>query len=183
MLMRSWTLPASTSLLPSGLPQDALLLAEAPDTVALCRLDDIPNPTYPWSRVDVFNADWNLRVHRMGTQIRAVAIGQVPGIDTWGEPDAQTSLQEAEAQTTRVVLWGRKNPGESMWLELRVPHLMTVENRLHPDGHGADSDSKMVRRYLTMVRYEEGEEGYRYTGLQYAHGNEEDSTFDPVKDT
>jgi hypothetical protein len=34
-----------------------------------------------------------------------------------------------------------------------------------------------------MVRYEEGEEGYRYTGLQYAHGNEEDSTFDPVKDT
>lgn len=182
MTLRSWTRPASDALFPDTLPSDALFLADSPDTVALCRFGDAPRPTLSWNHADVFTPDWTLRVQRLGAQVRVVAAGPVPGLDAWGKPDATTSLAEATPHNAKAVLWGRQNEGESLWLELRVPHLMTADNHLHPRDHGDAHADDMVRRFLNVVRYERNGQTcfHRYTGLAYATADEDDTTFDPA---
>lgn len=185
MTLRSWTRSASEPLFPDALPGDALVLAESPDTVALCHFSDLPEPGHPWRRIDVFTPDWNLRLQRLGETVRAVAAGSVPGVSAWDAPDATESLEEATPHNAQAVLWGRQNEGESMWLELRIPHLMTPHNHLHPDGHGEEHASQKVRRCLSLIRYEQDGEPcfHRYTGLSYAETDAEDTTFDALRGT
>lgn len=178
MTLRSWTHPLSDSLFPDALPDEALFLGEAHDTVALAR--HAARPDADWLRADVFTADWNLRLHRLGTQVRFVAAGPVPGLDAWGDPDAEETLDEARVSTRNMVLWGRRNAGESFWLELRIPHLMTPETKHHPADHGTEHTDQMVRRQLTATTYTdpntETVRFQRFTGLRYAAADEDDTT-------
>jgi len=180
MNLRSWNRFASDSLFPEGLPSDALLLAGSPDMVVLCRYGDAPD--IKWSRADVFTPDWNLRLRRLGGTVRAVGAGPVPGVESWDEPAVTESLDEATESLDQIVLWGRQNAGESLWLELRIPHLMTTENHLHPKDHGSRHRNQMVRRCLQVVRYDHDGEVlfHRYTRLRYARADSDDTTFQMI---
>ncbi|WP_157621214.1 calponin homology domain-containing protein [Salisaeta longa] len=182
MTLRSWTRPADEPLLLDSTPEDAFFLAASPDTVVFCRIGDGPGSKFPWTRIDAFTEDWNLRVRRMGGQVRAVAAGAVPGLEDWGPPHSEESLDDAQSSDARAILWGRQNEGETLWLELRVPHLMTPSNHLHPQGHDAAHRNRMIRRYLTIVRYERNGRPcfQRYTGVAYAETDAEDKTFAPL---
>ena len=188
MTIRSWTrplsdAPSSDSLFPDALPDDALFLGTSPRTVALARHGD--RPEADWQRVDVFTPDWNLRLRRLGAQVRFVAAGPVPGTGAWGDPDAEEQLGGLRMDTHATVLWGRRNVGESFWLELRVPHLMTPETHQHPAGHGAEHTDEMVRRMLTVTTYTDPETEVvrfqRLTGLQYAVADADDTTLDTLQ--
>jgi len=180
MTLRTWLLTYEDVSLLSDLPDRALFLGEAPGTVALCYLGDRPDAA--WTRMDVFTEEWNLRVQRLGAQARVVAAGPVPGADTWGTPADTLSLEETITELRHALLWGRRNEGEPMWIELRIPHLMTAADRLHPDGHGQSHMDQMVRRCLRIVRHAELEGGnvffQRYAGLSYARTDADDTTLD-----
>ncbi len=180
MTLRSWLATPPGSALPDELPGEALFLGEAPDAVALSHWGDAPEAR--WTRADVFTSEWNFRFRRLGDAMRVVAAGPVPGAGTLGEPDREVSLGEAEADPKHIMLWGRRNAGEAMWIELRVPHLMTADAGLHPDGHGKEHSDQMVRRRLVVARHE-GDEGsffHRYTGLSYAKTGPDDTFLEPL---
>ncbi len=181
MTLKSWLRPTEEVFFPDGLPQDALLLGEAPDTVVLCRHGNRPEAR--WTRADVFTEDWNLRVRRLGDAARIVAAGPVPGLSGLGAPEETRSLSEEDVEEKRIVLWGRRNAGESTWLELRVPHLMSPETHLHPEDHGTEHTDQTVRRQLLTVRHKgKSENGgfQRYAGLRYAETDSDDTRLDPL---
>jgi len=184
MTLRSWLRPTPNPLFPDALPADALFLGEAPGVVALCRYGDVPETQ--WTRADVFTSEWNLRIRRLGDAARTVAAGSVPGLSQFGEAGREASLDEAGDDPKRVVLWGRRNAGETQWLELRVPHLMTPESDLHPRGHGTEHTGQMVRRCLVAAPHEVSDEEssdrpfYRYAGLAYAETDADDTFLEPI---
>lgn len=182
MRLQTWLLSFKDMSLPSVLSDQTLFLGEAPGTVALCYHGD--RPEAEWTRMDVFTEEWDLRVQRLGSQARVVAAGPVPGTDTWGEPAASQPLGEASTETRHALLWGRRNEGESMWIELRIPHLMTAGDQLHPEGHGQAHTDKMVRRRLRIVRHTDPHGGevlfQRYAGLDYARTDADDTSIEPI---
>lgn len=181
MTLESWLKPTAEAFFPDGLPQDALLLGEAPDTVVLCRHGNRPEAR--WTRADVFTSGWNLRARRLGNAARVVAAGPVPGLGGFGAPGQTLSLSEENPEEKRIVLWGRRNAEESTWLELRVPHLMSPENHLHPEDHDTEHADQMVRRQLLVVRHrsESEDAGFqRYAGLCYAETDSDDTRLDPL---
>jgi hypothetical protein len=71
-----------------------------------------------------------------------------------------------------------------MWLELRIPNVMTPPEQ-HPRDHAPSADAldgTHVRRVLQMVTYrvpgpDQGD-FHRYVGLGYAQSDEADTTFE-----
>jgi len=179
MTLRSWLVSSPDLSLLDELPDEALFLGEAPGTVALTRCGDAPEAH--WTRADVFTSEWNFRLRRLGDSVRMVAAGPVPGVESLGDADRQQSLSEAEAEKKHIVLWGRRNAGEAVWLELRVPHLMTADTGLHPEGHGGEHSDQMIRRRLVVARHEDGNGSlfHRCAGLSYAKTNADDTFLEP----
>ncbi|MFB6274113.1 MAG: hypothetical protein ABEL51_14580 [Salinibacter sp.] len=179
MIARSWTFPREEWAGPDAHPDASLLLAERARQVVLSRTGDAPETE--WRRAHIFTTDWHLRWHRLGSQIRAVAIGEVPTAGGWDEPDATLDLEDAETSEREVVLWGRRQAGEKMWLELRIPNLMTPPKQ-HPSGHGGGFGDEHVRRTLRFVAYQDASTGrtviFRFAGIGYARTDGEDTTFE-----
>lgn len=174
MHARSWTLPldAWTDAWTEGdWPEDALVLAEAADAVALAYRADVPSDA-AWAAGDCFTEGWHVTWRRLGERVRVVACGPAPLPEArWGEPHATLDLSGAEAEARQVVLWGRRNPGEELWIELRIPNLMTPP-RQHPQGHDDHVAEDYVRRTLHVTTYRDPATRallvHRYTGLGYA---------------
>jgi hypothetical protein len=178
MQARSWTLPHSSWGDDVAFPEEALLLMERADEVLLARVGDavVKNGV----RGHCFTADWHLHWRRLGARVRLVGMGEVPGASGWGEPQSAQDLGAYDAEENRVVLWGRREPEETMWLELRIPNLM-VPPRQHPADHGPESLDRSLRRFLRVVTYRDATGRacfHRYAGVGYAAVDPEDSTFD-----
>ena len=178
MHARSWTLPAAdwhAAWTAGDWPDDALVLAEAADDVVLAYRADVPRGA-TWTAGDCFTADWHVTWRRLGGRVRVVACGPAPLPKAWGDPHATLDLGGAEAEERRVVLWGRRNAGEDLWIELRIPNLMTPP-RHHPAGHDAAVAEDTVRRALHVTTYRDPETRalllHRYTGLGYARTDDE----------
>jgi hypothetical protein len=184
MVVRSWVQSREDWAGPEAGTDGALLMAERPRQVVLGRSEDLPVPEDGWRQGHCFTPDWHLRWRRLGTSVRLVGFGPVPGRSGWGEPAAERSLDDLETTARSAVLWGKRQPGEQMWLELRIPNVMTPPTQ-HPQGHGPSDDEvgeSVVRRVLQMVTYrvpgQDSGDFHRYVGLGYAPSGEEDETFE-----
>lgn len=181
MTASSWTFPRKKWAGLDTHQTSSILLAERAHQVVLSRAGDAPEAE--WRRGHVFTSEWHLRWRRLGDRVRAVAIGAVPAASHWDEPDASLDLDDTEASERQVVLWGRRQPGEGMWLELRIPNLMTPPTQ-HPSGHGEGFGDEHVRRTLRLTEYQDPSTGrtmiFRYSGIDYARTDGEDTTFEPL---
>ena len=183
MQARSWTLPRSSWSEEATFPEDALLLTERADEVLLARAGDAS--VKHSVRGHCFTADWHVRWRRLGAQVRLVGMGTVPGASAWGEPQSTRDLTSFDASEDRIILWGRRQPEEVMWLELRIPNVMMPPEQ-HPADHGPEHPSRPIRRFLRVVTYRDPTgraRFYRYTGLGYAEVDADDSTFDLLDDS
>jgi hypothetical protein len=116
-------------------------------------------------------------------------MGPVPDRTGWGETDAEQSLASEDATARSAVLWGKREEGEEIWLELRIPNLMTAPTQ-HPSDHEPSSGpeamggARHVRRVLHFVTYPAGDattpDLHRYVGLGYARSDADDTTFEPT---
>lgn len=178
MIARSWT-HSSSDWPAHKWADDALVMAERAEDVVLARASDLP--AGDWYRGHCFTADWHLRWRRMGRVVRAVGLGPVPVRSDWPEPDAKRSLEEFDAEARSLTLWGKRQPGEAMWLELRIPNVMEPPTQ-HPEDYGTNIPDELLRRVLQVVTYEgpggEAEVFHRYVGLGYAQSDDEETTYE-----
>jgi hypothetical protein len=162
-------------------------MAERARQVVLSRAEDAPDEE--WRKGHLFTEDWHLRWRRLGDRVRVVALGSdsstgdFPSTDSWGESEATRSLEDLDSTAREVVLWGRRQAGDEMWLELRIPNLMTPPEQ-HPRGHGEAHSDEHVRRTLRVVAYREPDTGEavmsRYVGIGYKETDADDRTFETL---
>ena len=187
MNVRSWLLSHDDWSAVGGLGglDEGLVMAERPRHVVLTRRGDLPDAD--WRRGHCFTEDWHLRWRRLGDAVRLVGMWPVPDRSGWGEPDAEQSLTGEDATPRSAVLWGRQEEGEEMWIELRIPNLMTPPTQ-HPSEHepgapGLIDDADHVRRVLHFVTYSANGAAapalHRYVGIGYARSDADDTTFEP----
>lgn len=187
MTARSWILPQAEWTGPGTPSPDALLVAERARQVVLSWAEDAPDAD--WRQGHLFTEDWHLSWRYLGERVRIVALGAESSAnsplptDTWGEPGATVDLGDLKTNTREVVLWGRRQPGDEMWLELRIPNLMTPPEQ-HPQDHGEAHSDEHVRRTLRFVAYREPGTGEavmsRYIGIGYKRTDGDDRTFEPL---
>lgn len=187
MDLRSWTL--STDLFAAAdahWPADALLMASSSRHVALARRAATLPGDQPWTAYDaghVFTATWHAKWRRLGTSVRVVLAGPVSVPGPWPEPDHTRSLDGHDTEAVRLVLWGRQQNDEALWVELRVPHLMSPPDQ-QPSGHvgGADLAGGYRRRVLegTTYRHPDTQAVFftRYQRLRYAASDANDAVFE-----
>ena len=187
MDLTSWTLPHDAlDLLPEVLPSEALVMASSPRHVALTTLGDIdalPAASL-WPAYDqghVFTNDWHIRWRNLGDRTRVVVAGDAPLPGSWESLEATRDLAGADTEALQVILWGRNQPHDGLWIELRIPNLMSSPDQ-HPADHAAAVDDAYVRRYLQAVTYRDANTAStlftRYTGLAYAASSDDDTVFD-----
>lgn len=186
MDVRSWLLPREDWLGVSARDK-GLVMAERPQQVVLGRPGDLPDAEWPLGHC--FTEEWHLRWRRLGDTVRLVGMGPVPGRPEWGDPDTEQSLAGEDATPRSAVLWSKQEEGEEMWLELRIPNLMTPPTQ-HPSGHEPPSGpeamdgARHVRRVLHFVTYPSGDAAtpdlHRYVGLGYGRSDANDTTFEPT---
>jgi hypothetical protein len=103
--------------------------------------------------------------------------------ESWGEPDQVRDLSAATTEERDIALWGRRQPGEDLWLEVRIPNLMTEPDQ-HPTGHGASVEDTFVRRVLQVRTYRDPESAevlaHRYEGIGYARTDDDDAVYEPL---
>lgn len=186
MVVRSWLLSREDWPGVGPWANGTVLMAERPRNVVLGRPDDLEeNFDGEWRRGHCFTEEWHLRWHRLGTAVRLVGFGSVPERSEWGDPAAERSLEDLNAEPRSVVLWGQQEEGEEMWLELRIPNVMTPPTQ-HPSGHAPTEQMQLeagqVRRVLQFVTYRSPDPSatdfHRYLGVGYARSDDEDTTFD-----
>lgn len=181
MNLRSWTLSQDDWTFSEDAPPDAIFLAEGLRTTALSRYGDRPDAD--WRQGHVFTDAWHVRWRRLGHQVRVVVAGAPPALVPEGAPGHTLDLSTANTAPYQYILWGRRNAGESFWLELRIPHFMEPPHD-HPAEHGDEVAGTAVRRLLRSVRYLDPDTGAtvfeRFTGLTYAASNEDDTTFELI---
>ena len=179
MIAQSWTQPVGDWPGLGPWADDALVMAERAEDVVLARAADLPEGT--WYRGHCFTADWHLQWRRMGNAVRAVALGPVPAVNDWPDPIAEQSLEEYDTEARSLTLWGKRQPGDAMWLELRIPNVMRPPTQ-HPAGHGTEQEDDLLRRVLHVVTYEgpggDADVFHRYVGLGYVRSDDEETTYD-----
>lgn len=191
MELSSWTLPCTDfQAFWSSWPETPLVMAESPRSVVLASTADLPmsgsdgETMRQWDRGHVFTSRRHVQWRRLGDRVRVVAAADGFQNDAWGRPDEVRSLDAVRTASREIVLWGRRRPGEDLWLELRIPNLMSAPDQ-HPSGHDASVRNAFVRRCLNVVTYSDETNGqvlhHRYTGLTYARTGEDDAVFEPVE--
>jgi hypothetical protein len=148
----------------------------------------------PWRRGHCIAQSGHVRWRRLGQKLRVVVAG-APDVpegrgpedwvpEGWGAPDETRDLPTAEAESREIVLWGRQQPGEALWLELRIPNLMSAPDQ-HPAAHDEEVRDEYVRRCLQVVTYRDAASGralyHRYTGITYARTEEGDRAFERLE--
>jgi len=189
MIVRSWTRSFDDWAGLGPWADGALVMAERAEDVVLARASDLPEGE--WYRGHCFTADWHLRWRQMGERVRLVGLGPVPPQEDspqedslqedWPEPEAKRSLEDYDRTPRSLTLWGKRRPGEAMWLELRIPNVMAPPSQ-HPEEHRPGETDDLLRRVLQVVTYEapggEDEVFHRYLGLGYAQSDDEETTYD-----
>jgi len=144
---------------------------------------DEPSAIATWRRGHVFTEDGHARWRRLGQSIRVVSAGG-PVPDSWEAPAHAKDLDFARVEMRDVVLWGRRQPGEKLWIEVRIPNLMTEPSH-HPSDHGKAHADQHVRRVLTVATYRHPDSAdvlfHRYQGLSYARTDEDDVVYDSLR--